>query len=66
MRELGVPFAAARERIRQWMDLNPPDHFLLVEPDEELAAIVIFELRQALTAPVKCCGFTCCPPKILS
>jgi hypothetical protein len=57
VRELGVPFAAARERIRQWMDLNPPDHFLLVEPDEELAAIVAFELRQALTAPVKCCGF---------
>ncbi len=56
-RDLGVPLAAARERIRQWMDLSPPDHFLLVEPDDELRAIVMFELQQALSTPVRSCGF---------
>src|ERR1700733_6943060 len=38
-RELGVPLAAVRSRIRHWLDLQPPDHFLLIEPDEEIKKI---------------------------
>lgn len=56
-RELGVPLAALRSRIRYWLDLQPPDHFLLIEPDEELRKIVVMEMRLAATLPVRTCDF---------
>ncbi len=28
-RKLNTPLAVVRERLRQWLDLQPPDHFLL-------------------------------------
>ena len=56
-RELGVPLAGIRSRIRHWLDLQPPDHFLLVEPDEELRKIVEMEMRLALTLPTRSCDF---------
>jgi GntR family transcriptional regulator len=54
-RELGVPLAEVRSRIRHWLDLQPPDHFLLIEPDEELRRIVITEMQRAVTLPVRSC-----------
>ena len=51
--KLGVPLASLRARISRWLDLQPPDHFLLIEPDEELRNIVASELRRAVTLPVK-------------
>src|SRR5437660_5855372 len=39
-RKLGVSLPALRARLRQWLELQPPDHFLLIEPDEELRRIV--------------------------
>ena len=54
-RELGVPLASVRSRVRQWLDLQPPDHFLLIEPDEELRRIVETEMQLAVTLPVKSC-----------
>jgi DNA-binding transcriptional regulator YhcF (GntR family) len=56
-RELGVPLAAVRSRIRHWLDLQPPDHFLLIEPDEELRKIVATEMRLAATLPIRSCDF---------
>jgi GntR family transcriptional regulator len=35
---------------------QPPDHFLLIEPDEELRKIVMAEMKQVVTFPVKGCG----------
>jgi len=55
-RELGVPLASLRARISRWLDLQPPDHFLLIEPDEELRNIVASEMRRAVTLPVKASG----------
>jgi DNA-binding transcriptional regulator YhcF (GntR family) len=55
-RELGVPLAGVRSRIRQWLDLQPPDHFLLIEPDEELRGIVATEMRLAVTLPIRSCN----------
>lgn len=52
-RELGVPLAGVRSRIRQWLEMQPPDHFLLVEPDEELRRIVAAEMQVAVALPVK-------------
>src|SRR5713101_8149267 len=31
-RDLGVPLAGVRSRLRQWLDLQPPDRFLVIEP----------------------------------
>jgi len=56
-RELGVPLAAVRSRIRHWLDLQPPDHFLLIEPDEELRKIVAAEMQLAATLPIRSCDY---------
>ena len=52
-RKLNTPLAVVRERLRQWLDIQPPDHFLLIEPDLQLAQIVLAELKAALSLPVK-------------
>jgi|HubBroStandDraft_6_1064221.scaffolds.fasta_scaffold00094_7 DNA-binding transcriptional regulator YhcF (GntR family) len=56
-RKLGTPVPAVRARLRQWLALRPPDHFLLIEPNEELRRIVAAEMQQAVTLPVKACGW---------
>ncbi len=64
-RKLGVSLPALRSRLRQWMELQPPDHFLLVEPDEELRKILAAEISRAVAFPVETCGYEECP-KILN
>jgi GntR family transcriptional regulator len=59
-RKQGVSLPALRSRLRQWLELQPPDHFLLVEPDEELRRIVTAEIAQAVTFPVMSCGLEDC------
>jgi DNA-binding transcriptional regulator YhcF (GntR family) len=59
--ELGAPLSTLRSRLRQWLDLQPPDHFLLIEPDEELRRIVAAEMAQAVTLSVRSCGLQDCP-----
>lgn len=54
-RELGVPLAGVHSRIRQWLEMQPPDHFLLIEPDEELRRIVSTEMQLAVTLPIRSC-----------
>src|SRR5271156_3168439 len=51
-RELGAPLATVRSRLRQWLELQPPDHFLLIEPDQELKRILAAEIGQAVILPV--------------
>ena len=55
-RTLGVPLPGLRSRLRQWLALQPPDHFLLIEPDEELRRILAAEIARAVSFPVKSCG----------
>ena len=55
-RELNVPLSQVRARVRQWLDAQPPDHFLLIEADEELRKILTAEMQQAVTFPVQSCG----------
>jgi hypothetical protein len=50
-----------RVRLRQWLELQPPDHFLLIEPDEELRRILAAEIARAVTFPVESCGTQDCP-----
>lgn len=55
-RESNVPLSAVRARVRQWLDAQPPDHFLLIEADDELRKILRVELQQAVTFPVQNCS----------
>lgn len=52
-RQLNLPLTAIRARLRQWLEIQPPDHFLLIEPDQLLAQIVIAEIQPPLRLPVK-------------
>ena len=54
-RKSGVPLQILRAGVRQWLELQPPDHFLLAEPDEELRRIVVLELERAVSLRVKGC-----------
>jgi DNA-binding transcriptional regulator YhcF (GntR family) len=60
-RKLGVTLPVLRSRLRQWLELQPPDHFLLIEPDEELRRILAAEIARAVTFPVESCGPQDCP-----
>lgn len=60
-RKLGASDGLVRERMRRWLALAPPNRWLLIEPDAELARIVREELEPALTLPL-----TVCPPEDLS
>ena len=51
-RQLGVPLAEVRTRLQHWLAIQPPDHFLLIEPDEELRRIAAAEIRRAVQLPV--------------
>jgi DNA-binding transcriptional regulator YhcF (GntR family) len=55
-RGLGFSLATVRSRVRHWFDMQPPDHFLLIEPDEELRRILAVEIQGAVTLPVKSGG----------
>ena len=55
-RKLNAPLSAVRSRLRRWLDLQPPDHFLLIEPDRQLAQIIVSEMQKAITFPVQSCG----------
>lgn len=55
-REIGVPLADVRSRLRHWLNLQPPDHFLLIEPDPALARILVAEMQSGATLPVRSCG----------
>ena len=53
LREDGVVAEVVRQRLRQWLEVLPPDHFLVVEPDAELRRIVVAELEGVLQFPVR-------------
>jgi DNA-binding transcriptional regulator YhcF (GntR family) len=60
-RKLGVSLPQVRSRLRHWLELQPPDHFLLIEPDEELRRILAAEIARSATLPVESCGLEQCP-----
>ena len=46
-REMGLPSAAVRERVMEWLATPEPDHFILIDPDEGCRRILLAELRAA-------------------
>lgn len=65
-RELGVPLAQVRARLQHWLSLQPPDHFLLLEPDEELRRIAAEEAGRAVSLPVVASGLEAVNPAMLA
>lgn len=49
-----------RTGLRRWLALQPPDHFLLIEPDQGLRHILAAEIGRMVTLGVKACGFADC------
>jgi Predicted transcriptional regulators len=46
-RSRGFSLAEVQKRVRQWMELQPPDQFLVIAQDKELRAILAVEVREA-------------------
>ncbi len=46
-RERGFTLGEIRARVRHWLELQPPDHFLVIESDEELRRILVAEIEEA-------------------
>jgi DNA-binding transcriptional regulator YhcF (GntR family) len=55
-RKLGVPLESVRDRVQHWFQLQPPDHFLLIEPDRELRQILAAEMQSVVRLAVEGCG----------
>jgi GntR family transcriptional regulator len=55
-RERGVSLTEVRARIRHWLELQPPDHWLVIEADPELRRILVAELREAMSLPISGVG----------
>lgn len=51
-RQINTPLATVRARLQQWLEMQPPDHFLLIEADAALAQIIAAEMRAAIRMPV--------------
>jgi len=59
-RERGYSLGEIQTRIKRWLETQPPDHFLVVEPDEEMRAILIAEIKEATGFQVSGAGFEEC------
>jgi DNA-binding transcriptional regulator YhcF (GntR family) len=46
-RAKGYSMSEIAVRVKRWLEAQPPDHFLLIEPDTELRKILIAEICQA-------------------
>lgn len=46
-RKLGFSLGEIQSRVKHWMTLQPPDRFLVIEPDEELRKIIVTEISEA-------------------
>src|SRR5215216_5729624 len=59
-RSQGHTLADVQERVKHWLSLEPPDHFLVVEPDEGLREILMAEIAEATGFRVQGCGYEEC------
>ncbi len=47
-------------RVKTWLEFQPPDHFLLIEPDAELRGILLGEIREVTGFSVSGAGLEEC------
>jgi DNA-binding transcriptional regulator YhcF (GntR family) len=60
--QLGIEHPIVRHRVKYWLEAEPPDHVLLIEPDMELRRILMSEMSSALKLPVVGGGLTALTP----
>jgi GntR family transcriptional regulator len=59
-RERGHSLGEIHTRIRRILEMQPPDHFLVIESDKELREILVEEIRQATGFRVSGAGLEAC------
>jgi DNA-binding transcriptional regulator YhcF (GntR family) len=59
-RKSGHSLRQIQTRVKRWLEMQPPDHFLVIEPDEEMRAILIAEIKEATSFGVAGAGFDEC------
>jgi hypothetical protein len=59
-REHGYSLKEVQARIKRLLELQPPDHFLVVESDEEMRKILMAEIKEATRFPVSGAGLEAC------
>jgi len=65
-RRKGFSLADIQSRIRHWMRLQPPDHFLVIEPNREFREILMAEIEAATGFRVEGAGLDdCANPGVL-
>ena len=52
-RAAGFALGEIQTRVKHWLALQPPDHFLVLESDENLRAILVAEIAGATGFPVR-------------
>jgi len=66
-RQRGHSLGEIQTRVKRWLQTQPPDHFLVIEPDEELRSILVAEIREATEFPVIGVGLDeCSRPDVLA
>lgn len=55
-RRQNIPLTRVRARMRHCLASQPPEQFILIEPDEELRRIVAVEIRREVSMPVQARG----------
>ncbi len=46
-RKLGFSLGEIQSRVKHWLEVQPPDRFLVIEPDKELRRILVTEIKEA-------------------
>jgi DNA-binding transcriptional regulator YhcF (GntR family) len=59
-REKGHSLGEIQSRVKRWLEAQPPDHFLVIEPDSELRSILIQEIKEATGFRVSGASFDDC------
>ena len=59
-RDRGHSLSEIRTRVKYWLDVEPPDHFLVVEEDVELRRILEYEIGNSTGFPVEGIGLDGC------
>jgi DNA-binding transcriptional regulator YhcF (GntR family) len=59
-RSKGFSLAEIQSRIKRWLDFQPPDHFLLIEPDTGFRRILAAEIEEATGFRVVECDIEGC------
>jgi GntR family transcriptional regulator len=56
----GFSLAETQAGLKRWVEIQPPDHFLVVEPDESLREILVAEIAEATGFRARGIGYEEC------